>query len=357
MARTGLTSFLRGLTSPSAWSVLSMLLTLALMAGAAIFLLPRMMRSDQAVLLADNPADHQLFVTAMLYRLEESDPRPLVAIVGASVTRSSFGASEAIEAALRERTGRDYQVVNLSTGRQSLLDHMQIIDLLPRDRPVTVVLGLGPSRLTRDLQDYAVALAQPRLGISAAGFDRALRELGLPAPRQTGIAVLDHADFYLARHRNIARNIAKFALGRTIAQNEAEYLGRSLDPEQFAEHSALVLSRFGRDAAISRTLLDRLLDQVSARRNLSLVLVEHPINPRFIDGYLGRRRYQAHLDYMRRTAAAHGVPYWTLGLDARLAPDSYYDWAHIRSAAAQTRLRTLLADRLSATILTGGTDE
>lgn len=343
--------FVRGLTNPSGMAVVTMILTVVALAVACLLGLSSLMRSDYAPLLADSPTDHQLFVTAEVEKLSTvDDDRPLLAIIGASVTRSSFGRTSEIEQSAKEIAGDDFQVINFASGRQNLLEHLIFIGRLPNDRKTTIVLGVGPSRFTVTKDGLAEVVLNLRYGADSELFRDEAERLGLKLRPDTGWLLVDHYNFYLPRLWSIPKNFLRFAVGRRIEQNEREYVGTRKPEHFFRTHSESVIERFGDSdeaLALNKELLIRTLNYVADQPNLEIVLVEHPINPRFIDEFLGRDRYMEHIDFMKKISDEHGVAYWTLGLDAELGDENFNDWAHISSAEAQRQLRTMLITRLA----------
>lgn len=344
--------FLAALTAPSGLSV-------AIMAGVAagLFLafagfVQWAAATGRADLFASHAVDHNAFVSADLAALSDrpEDP-PLLAIIGASVTRSSFGTTAEIAAALAARTGQAVEVVNLCTGRQPILSHLALIENLPENRPVTVVLGIGPSRLTIDRASLQELYDGDYLALSGRLERRLARGIGVDPGRQTGIALLDDGNFYAGRLTALAKNAARILLhGRPVQQDEEQYIGRRLAPEALRIRSQIIVTRFENaeaTIAMNRALLAETVAYVKTRPNLRLVLVEHPVNPVFVDDHLGQARYGDHLAFLRRFAKAEGLPYWTLGLDLGLGQGAFYDWAHIADDAAQVALRAALADRLA----------
>lgn len=311
---------------------------------------PILMRSDNAAILADNRVDHHFFATAEIERLTHStDQRPLLAIVGASVTRSSFGRSKDVSASLSEALQEDYEVVNFSTGRQSLLEHLIFIERLPDDRDVTVALGLGPSRFTVGYERYENQVMSPRFGTGSDAFRTEAERMGIDPPRQTGWLIVDFYQFYIPRVLFVPKNIAKLLIGKSIRQDETEYVGRRKSEQAYRAHSDLVMSRFknpGEDIQTNQELLVRIIKSVAERPNMNLVLIEHPIRPEFVENYLGRAAYAKHMASVSSLAQAHDVPYWTLGLEANLTEQDFFDWAHISSREAQSKLRENLVSKL-----------
>jgi hypothetical protein len=249
-------------------------------------------------------------------------------------------------------TGQSVDVVNLCSSRQPILSHLALIENLPRNRPVTVILGLGPARFTSDRAHLQNLYDGDYLPLSGPAEQALAREIGLDPGRATGIALIDDRIFYTGRIRALVKNLGRILLrGSPVQQDEKQYIGkRMVSAEAFNTLSALLAARFDNaemTIAMNRNLLARTVAFAKTCPNLRLVLVEHPINPNFLADHLGQTRYDDHLAFMRRFAEAEGLPYWTLGNDLGLGEEAFYDWAHIASEEAQSALRMALADRLA----------
>lgn len=342
-------SFWNGVMRPSALSTLTALITLITICVAGISLKQSGLDEHYAGFLARSPRDHHLFVTSQLEQLaSQSDERPLIAIVGASVTLSSFGQTKQVADEVFSATGQDVQVVALATGRQNILEHLMIIDNLPANRPVTVVLGVGPSRLTWTKEDMQEAIAFDNFGVSSPNFDLVAQRIGLELPLRTGITALDHSKFYLARLQHLLENLLGRLTRGPIARSETQWLDRKMPDNERHERSKRVMARFenfDEKVPLNLDLLQDLITLAKERDNINLVLVEHAISPQFLDEYFGQEEYQDYLELMETVSERNSIPYWKLALDARLSNKSFYDWAHINDAGTQDLLRASLIQR------------
>lgn len=125
-------AFLRGVAQPSGLAVTTMIWTAVVLVPVSVIGLQHLMRSGYAKFLANDRTDHYLFVTSAIEKIShEKSNEPLLVILGASVTLSSFGRTVEIERAVEASTGEELEVVNFSTGRQSLLDSMIALGRLP----------------------------------------------------------------------------------------------------------------------------------------------------------------------------------------------------------------------------------
>ncbi len=344
----GWDQFRRGLVESSGSSLL---LTLAVASTILILFftlfVPIMVRDLDPGYWAANARDHDVFTTAKLLNLGTSEePDLLLAIIGASVTRSSFGTEEQIEAAFTDRYGIAVDVENLSTSRQSLWEHLAILRMIAGHRPTIAIVGIGPIRFTADEARMREIVENPRVGIRLPGLDEQAAAMGVDPPRRTGLYAVDNWRFVIARLDSLAINLRRGPL----RQDEQPYLGREKkDRDEFNEHSRLVAARLDRfEANFDNNLavLDTMQQQFGRREDLQLVFVEHPVNPDFVDQFMGRGDYADYLQRMQRWSKASGAHYWRIALDQEIGREHYYDWAHIRTAVAKARLRDDLIGRL-----------
>jgi hypothetical protein len=344
----GWDQFWKGLIEPSGSSLL---ITLAVASAILIvfftLLVPVMVRDLDPGYWATSGTDHDVFTTAKLLNLCASEERNLlVAIIGASVTRSSFGTEEQIETAFTDRYGIAVDVENLSTSRQSLWEHLAILRMIAGRRPTIAIVGIGPIRFTADEARMREIIENPRLGIRLPGLDEQAAAMGIEPPRSTGLYAADNWGFVIARLDSLAVNLRRGPL----RQKEQPYLGREKkDQDEFNEHSRLVAARLDRfDANFDNNLavLDTMQQEFGSRENLQLVFVEHPVNPDFVDQFMGRGDYEDYLKQMQRWSTANGAHYWRIALDQEIGREDYFDWAHIRTATAKARMRDDLIGRL-----------
>ena len=98
--------------------------------------------------------------------------------------------------------------------------------------------------------------------------------------------------------------------------------------------------------AFNARVLDKLIASLR-RTGLRVVLVETPVNPRFVTQYDVAGVGKWHQDRMRDFASRRGVPYVVLNDVAGLASSDFFDWAHLRNRDAARRcaraLRVMLA--------------
>ena len=309
------------------------------------------MENGHGGLFAMSPFDSDAFVTSELEAMkDEPTDKPLLAIAGASVTYSSFGTEEEIQRDFRKATGIDVDVALLSSGRIPISSANMILDRLPKNRPVIAVLGIGPSRFTMDRTEVESPYRTTRFGITSPADQAIRKDLGVNTRTPTGFVAIDQGGFYIARLGAFVRNLALTVVrGHGMVRNDERYIGLTASDKFLELRAQAVVSRFENAEAnwnLNARLLERAIRLAQSRKNITLVMVEHPINPDFVANQLGQDRYAAHLAKMDALARRNNVTYWKLGYDLKLDRTNFYDWAHISSEEGQGRLRRLLVQRI-----------
>lgn len=341
--------FVRGATEPSVLSVSVAVAVVALVLGGCLLAVsPALISTGFVRYLASTRYDYDAFVTSKVFALQRSeDERPLVALVGASVTRMSFGTERDLDEAIRAASGVEVEAELLCTGRQNYLENTAIIEEILSDRPMVIVLGVAPGRFSWRPEAIAQSHLSPRLGFRSVATDREAPALGLEPYESKGNYFLDNADFLLPR--------MKFVLTHALLQNpvsieENRYTGRQQLPAQFEDRSAAVAKRFGEYEAnfdFNADLLRRLVDRVRSFPNAKIVFVEEAINPVILGQYLEVDAYERYLARMAGLAEELQVPYWQISREAEVTEAEFFDWAHINNLDARERMRTILANNLA----------
>ncbi len=342
-------AFLSGLTTPSLLSTGLALLFGLFVFSSLFFLTERFVGSPLAAYAAQGSRDHPVFASSDVVRLRALPPEgqpPLLAIVGASVTRSSFGTEAEIEKAMLEATGQPVEVVILATGLQGLVEHISIIESLMTGRPTWFVLGLGPSRFCRTPEMIQEEILEPNLGFRSAEVRGYAEAAGLRPFESTGYFLLDNLSFWLARLPEILPNVVK----GMPEQAETTWRDRRMSQEKLQRRFRNAASRYARlDANFEDNLelVDRLVERLEAHPEVDLTIVENAVNPVFLRDWMGEDFYATYLDRMRDWTEERQVDYLTLALDEGFADEDYFDWAHVSSPDAISRLRAGLVAHLA----------
>ncbi|WP_300064320.1 hypothetical protein [uncultured Roseobacter sp.] len=342
-------AFIRGLLQPSPVAVAIAATILTLGIGFCFFRIsPDFVAQHGARYLPMSGRDHSFFVTNAILELQQSeDTRPLLLIVGASVTRASYGSEASLERKILESTGRDVEVRVLCIGRQPLIQNIANIDeVLTDKRPTTVVFGIGPGNFFSGDEVIRDIIEEPRLGYRSERINLEAERLGLASFRITNNYFYDNLDFFMLRRLSPLKNV----LSGPFEQEQTRYIGRNQKPpKKFHEHSMEVLARlddFQEGMPYTFDLLNRSLERWRQFDSFKIIFSDMAVNPVFVRDYLGEDVREDYLARMRVWAAKQNVDFAMLQPKVGLHPDDFFDWGHIRSADAVRRLQDALIDRL-----------
>lgn len=361
---TPLGPFLDGLRRPSLTSVIISILTGAVTVGCASLLTPaavvQIIRWHQQYVFGFSSDVYTATADALALAASDSSDRAVV-LLGASTTRESVH-DEDLAAMLRDVHGTRTIVHNLTSSEQHVIETVALADAIPANVTGTIIIGVNPVRIGQR-EDIATMITSPRIGVTSAAFDEELRQWGAVPPERTGLYAWDNRRFLLALWSWIAPTLpklaAKWAIGRLTPTKPKRhlYIGRPANTEawlhkNFQEVAASVAAY---DAVADQSLatLRRLAHRLRDRRH-KVVLLEAPINPKFVRESLGLDFYTKHLHRMRSFAAAYGITYLNLHELVPLGSDAFYDWAHLRSRSAQKAYTAAVAVQIASFAQAGG---
>ena len=335
----------RGVTNPSLGAlVIIVAINLSGVVGLLLGLETLMIHGGDR-LLAENPFDQDIYVTSEALRLSRSDSsRPFVAVLGGSSVRHMFFKDD-LQRQLRDLTQNVVDVYNLTTSRQSIWEMVTLVDMIPPDTKGIVVIeaALGPFAFGQgDLKDM---LKTPRLGFRSRYFDEELKLAGLEPSFYTGIYSLDNYRFYMSRLSTWLTRLHSMP----VEQVESAFLGPNPHPmvqkwegQPYSDR----LNQHRNNVEANVTVLDRLARRLSQTR-LKLVLLDAPVNQRFLHNFHHEEDWLDHRRRMSQFAAQHEVPFLTVVEEARVKDTDYYDYCHLTSRKAVAKITTILADHLT----------
>jgi hypothetical protein len=348
-----LSAFFQGLTRPSLLSLgIAALVIVSIVAAGFCLITPDLMAGNAIGYFARSSRDDDAFVTSRVLALARStDQRPLVAIIGASATRESFGSGDDLAKTIREVTGVDAEVEILATGRQGPLEHAAILDAIRSPRPTIVVIGVGPSRFTGSAAELAESQTKPRLGFRADVLNDEARRLGFPLFVPSGIYALDNMSFVIPR---IPAFLLNTAFRGPQGQKEHRYTGKMPEKQFDAQRNRIRqrLNHYEENFSMNKGIFDRIIARNMVPKRFAIILVEAPINPDFLDSEHLNMFYEEHVSRMIDLATELGVPYWTLAMDVGIQSSDFYDWTHVNNLDTKSRLRTELVERIALTLET-----
>jgi hypothetical protein len=336
--RAGMTDFLAGLLRPSplAAGVAVALTLLAMLAAVGTITADALARASRTR-LAIHSEDYDAVATSSVLAFARA-PRPssVLVVLGGSTTRASL-LEEDLRRVVEQSVGAGV-VLKLCTSRQSLWDSIILAEQLPPGLSGYAVVGVGPSLFSMGDDTLTALGEQPRLGVRSESFDRARAARGGRVGPRTGIYAIDNAPFLLARRAALVKTVvgrAPTPYVDSVYQAESSVVGArgwKTRAERVAERYPLVERNWAANAA----LLERLIDTLE-RAGLNVVLVETPVNPRFVEERDGDGIGVMHIGRMRRLADRRRLPYVVLNEAAALDESDFFDWAHLRTRAAARR--------------------
>lgn len=340
-----LRSFVSGLVRPSGTAVFSALAFVVLVGLTAIAVVDESLVRvpNRARYLFTSSIDGDMYVTSQTMRLGSMDPsKPILVVIGASAGR------ESIDPFLLDLDfGTDEQVFSLCQGRQSFWEAEAILDKVPDGIAGVVLFSIGPSRFTNGDERVDSLATSPRLGLRTDKMDEAIRDGGGEPPLRCGLYLIDNIRFYTRRLSvlplNVLRGPPRYKLHR--------YFGRpQIGEADWAAMAGMIEERLTSFDSQFDQNFDKLVNcvrRLEARTDLHIILVEHPINPRFIRDELGVELYAAMRERLVRRVHEESLRMINLN-DAGFEEDEFYDWCHLRSEDAIARSAAFISDQVRA---------
>ncbi len=332
-------SFVDGLVRPSPVAIgIAVVLNALIFSALLVGLTPRFLASKPMGFLAENATDYDAIVTSQIIALQVHPVAdPMVIVLGASTTRAALLYKD-LSDGLESRGFRDVRVVKLCTSRQSLWETLALVENLPAGVRGVAVLGVGPSLFSMGSDDLKDLAHHPRLGIRSTLLDGELRAHAIPVRDRTDNYFIDNAAFLLARLNVLPRNYLR--PGRT-AYVDSRYVGKGAATAAAWELKGTRvdsrLDHLGENWLQNLQVLERIIELIRSRTSLKIVLVESPINPRFVAQFNREDLIAWHRQGLARFARRQGIPYVVLNQAAVLAPGDFFDWAHLSDPAAIKR--------------------
>jgi hypothetical protein len=326
--------------------ILSLSLATSVIASSILLITPEFMAKKGDALFAEHDYDYDLYSTVKALNLTTApNYTPKFIILGGSTTRAALLESD-ITVHLLDSGLANFDIVKLCTQRQSLSQAYKLVDSIPMDTPGIVVLGVSPGMFTSTKAHWISSIDNPRLGIRSESLIHFInRETDFQLRGNSGIYALDNSRFLLGRWRTALSN---WLSREPPKSRDSRYSGGETMPEKvFLRHSAKVrelLSHYDTNQADNFLLLREIVGLINNRPQLSLILFEAPINPRFIDEYDMRRLYDSYLEKMAHFTQQQNIPFIRSDELVEFHPSQFYDWAHLSD-------RKTIADISAALVL------
>lgn len=346
-------AFFRGLCDgfiePSPVAALSLLLTAAFILLLLIYGIDEDLVREHGLdyLLVDSN-DFDAYASLRALELRTQAPgTPVVVITGGSTTRDVI-LTDYLADGYAESASEPASIFKLATSRQSLLDSIAMLDVIPDGVSGVAIIGITPGLFsTFPNSDYVVpprSMDSARYAFRSQAFDEELRMLGFePRPRR-GQYLLDNAPFFLARLGALGKNLLR---APPVYEERVIRKTPRVSPERWAFMGRRVAQRLsGYEAGVEPALaaLDRALNHLSQRTSVTPILIEAPINPRFLLEFGQTTLFLEHTTRLRAFAKKRSIPYLSLNELAGLEEELFYDWAHVVDGEAVQRCSAIVAE-------------
>ena len=96
----------------------------------------------------------------------------------------------------------------------------------------------------------------------------------------------------------------------------------------------------------NQSILERIILRLKDKTSMKIVLLEAPLNPLFVEKYMGASFYHAHKNRIGDFAKKHGIPYWNVTDMIGVEKDDFYDWTHFRKLELTERYTSILSELL-----------
>lgn len=354
--RAILQAFFEGFTSPSRiafWAMLAGFLVNVFV--AAWFFRYETLGSPAGAYLARSFKDSYAIATHRALALaQDTDTRPLLIVLGSSVTSSAFASETRIKAAVDAATGRDWKVAMLTTSLQGPLEQVALLDVAlgneaMRKREITVLLGVEAASGYWSRNLILDMSASVRLGLRSDWADAELARIGgTPLPRSSFYPIENREFIAINGGRAMMRLLSRtpvtprhdYHAPATYRPTEARMNERRIIADEIRKAQA---NEDGEYLEILRNLAIRL----SANRGLRLVLLPERPSPELVvterlGGILAEEA--AHYTLL---AEDLGALCWQMFGTENIPQSAFHDDLHIGDPATQDRLAAALGSFLA----------
>jgi len=254
---------------------------------------------------------------------------PGVFLVGGSSLRECTHSTRSLARDIALAGGRSVETFNFATAGQNLGESMAIVDQLEVGSG-TVVIGISPRRLNIELNRIIELYRNRRLMLVSPSFDSFLRERDMDGIWDGFLlpGVFNFASRYLwNRRQSLKAGELREIPFRTIPR----FKSKRMKPRELKEkliEKQIQKNWTGIEDKLEMSLgLLRALIAAALSRNLSVILLEHPINPSV------RKRlrpiYSGYQESVRLLARDLEIPYWEFMWKLDLRSSDFFDVTHL----------------------------
>lgn len=316
---------------------------------------------EQGVWITSPVDDHAALAAACL-RLARGEPSPLeVVLIGSSASREALEQPHAVAFGLAAELGvrpKAVQAHGLFAGDLRPVELLSLADCLPPALDGLVVLSISPQALSEPEAELDRLLQAPRLPLSSEALEGWMQAQGRPAPRHTGLPMVDHPAFFLARPQ---------ALGQLVRATPVEPAFHQVDemalPSQDAWEELIVprlqewVARYPERSEANLGLYAAMIQDLQ-RRGAKVALQDAPRNPDALAQALRDPADRAMLDRYEADVAAfaeaHGAAWIQPQRGLTLSGQDFLDHSHIRTPEGRGLWTQALVRDLAAVLRASG---
>lgn len=127
--------------------------------------------------------------------------------------------------------------------------------------------------------------------------------------------------------------------------------------EEKVARAKRLVPRYHHNAERRWAVLQRMLAGLRRRGRVSALLLDTPVNPRFVREGFGEDFYAAHRQRMRQWARRSGLAYLNINEAANLQDEDFFDHYHLSRREAQQRCTAALAAKVAEVLAGPGPQE
>ena len=344
-------AFFSGLIKPSGVSVtIALLMVVATLLTLCVFVNSTLFSQAQRSYWMRGSYDHYVELSANVQCLNRLDKTtPVIAIIGASSTHESFISPQEMETAFYKKTGKKVQVRDLTASAMWNWEMAAVADKLPEGIHGVVVLPVGLSRFSTEAKnDQAGLVTHPRLGFTSDAFDNEVQIAGHKVPWRSGIYFLDNLQFFCVRfpylEQNILQGRPEYKRGFYSTFKKVDSLEWKTVIIPYVETRKNFYDENVRDGLATYS---RVIDALNKKGAVTIVLLQDPMNPRYIHEILGDSLYQRYQSRMESFADSKGVTFLDLNNVVPLIDEDFSDHTHLRVYDTQRKYSQMFLDTIS----------
>lgn len=277
-----------------------------------------------------NSTDHFTYVDYQLAKIKRAKPSSdRFFFFGGSSVRECLQSVEEVQSRLRTALGRKFEVFHFYSSQQTLGEALAILEQLP-DRSGTVLIGMSPSRMSRDREAYRQQLDGERFGVASAELGAFLKPWFPVQPHHYSwlpAAFFRTKHYFQSHHRGLL-------VGRLPSESISSHLYDGVPPlsdeRKFRYFDFFIRDRmfpsFYDNLEFNLKALERVFE-LAQRKGIRVVLFELPMVPLVRDRFRPvLRRYQPAI---RSIAAKFNSEYWEFSWDIKFNNSDFYDLFHL----------------------------